>query len=107
MAIYIYQATYTTESLRAQIDNPQDRIEAITPTIEALGGQVLVNGHPFGESDLLTVFEVPDDTAAASFALAVGAGGAVRNAKTTRLLSGGEWVESLRKAQGAHYRPAL
>ena len=59
MAIYIYQATYTTESLKAQINDPQDRIEAITPTIEALGGKVLVNGHPLGEYDLLTVFEVP------------------------------------------------
>ena len=107
MAIYIYQATYTAESLKAQINSPQDRIEAITPTIEAFGGKVLVNGHPLGESDVLTVFEAPDDIAAASFALAVGAGGAVRQAKTMRLLTGGEWVESLRKAKGAQYRPAL
>ena len=32
--------------------------------------------------------------------------GAVRSAKTTRLLTGEEWVESLRKAQGSQYKPA-
>ena len=34
------------------------------------------------------------------------AGGAVRSASTTRLLNGHEWVESLRKAQGAAYQAA-
>jgi hypothetical protein len=38
--------------------------------------------------------------------MAVAAGGAVRSARTTRLLTGPEWVESLRKAQGSTYRPA-
>ena len=47
-----------------------------------------------------------DDTTAASVALAVAAGGAIRSAKTTRLLNGQEWIESLRKAQGSQYRPA-
>jgi len=47
-----------------------------------------------------------DDTTAASVALAVAAGGAIRSAKTTRLLNGQEWIESLRKAQGSQYQPA-
>jgi uncharacterized protein with GYD domain len=102
----MYQATYTPESVAAQISNPQDRIEAVRPAIEALGGKILVGGYPFGEYDVLAVYEAPDDIAAAAFALAVAAGGAVRSAKTTRLLTGGEWVESLRQAQGSQYRPA-
>jgi hypothetical protein len=43
---------------------------------------------------------------AASVAMAVATGGAVKSAKTTRLLSGQEWIESLRKAQGSKHRPA-
>jgi uncharacterized protein with GYD domain len=105
MALYIYQATYTPESVAAQINNPQDRIEAVRPAIEDLGGKILVGGYPFGEYDVLIVYEAPDDSAAASFALAVAAGGTVRAAKTTRLLTGGEWVDSLRKAQGPPYQP--
>ena len=33
------------------------------------------------------------------------AGGAAKSAKTTRLLSGPEWIESLRMVQGSQYRP--
>ena len=48
----------------------------------------------------------PDDTTAAGVAMAVASGGATRSARTTRLLDGQEWVESLRKAQSSAYRPA-
>ena len=85
---------------------PQDRIEAVRPPVEALGAKILAGGYPFGEYDVLLVLEAPDDATAASVAMAVAAGGAVKSAKTTRLLSGQEWTESLRKAQGSQYRPA-
>ena len=106
MALYMYQAAYTPESMAAQIKEPQDRIEAVRPALEAMGTKFLAAGYPFGEYDVLVVYEASDDTTAASLAMAVAAGGAVRSAKTTRLLSGQEWVESLRKAQGSQYRPA-
>jgi uncharacterized protein with GYD domain len=106
MALYMYQAAYAAESVAAQIKEPQDRIEAVKPALGALGGKILVGGYPFGGHDVLAVYEAPDDTAAAAFALAIAAGGAVKSAKTTRLLTGQEWIESLRKAQGSQYRPA-
>ena len=106
MALYLYQAAYTPESIAAQIKNPQDRIEAVRPALEAMGTKFLAAGYPFGEYDVLVVFEAPDDTTAASLAMAIAAGGAVKSAKTTRLLTGQEWVESLRKAQGSQYQPA-
>ena len=56
------------------------------------------------EYDVLAVYEAPDDTTAAALAVAIGAGGATRSAKTTRLLSGAEWIDSLRKAQGSQYK---
>jgi uncharacterized protein with GYD domain len=106
VALYLYQAAYTAESVAAQIKEPQDRIKAVTPALEALGAKIVAGGYPFGEYDVLVIFEAPDDTTAASVALAVAAGGATRSAKTTRLLSGQEWIDSLRKAQGSQYRPA-
>jgi len=106
MALYVYQASYTPESLAAQIKNPQDRIEAVRPPLEAMGAKFVAAGYPFGEYDVLVVLEAPDDATAASIALAVGAGGAVKAAKTTRLLSGEEWIQALRNAQGSQYRPA-
>jgi uncharacterized protein with GYD domain len=108
MPLYLYQAAYTPESLAAQIKEPQDRLEVVRPALEAAGGRLVAGGYPFGEYDVLAVYEAPDDTAAAALALAFGAGGAVKAAQTTRLLSGPEWVAALQKAQGVapQYRPA-
>lgn len=108
MPLYLYEATYTAESLAAQIREPQDRMDATRALYEAAGVTVVAAGHPLGEHDFLVVFDAPDDTAAASVALAIGAGGAARSARTTRLLSTQEWKESLERAQGvaAQYRPA-
>jgi GYD domain len=57
----------------------------------------VVAGFPFGEYDVVVVYDAPDDMTAASVAMAVSAAGEVRSGKTTRLLSGQEWLESLRK----------
>jgi uncharacterized protein with GYD domain len=97
MALYMYQASYTAKSMAAQLRQPQDPVEAITATLEDLGATILVAAFPFGEYDLLVVYEAPDDMTAASVAMAVAAAGEMKSAKTTRLLSGQEWLESLRK----------
>jgi uncharacterized protein with GYD domain len=103
----MYQAAYTPESLAAQIKEPKDRIEVVRPVFEASGAKLLVGGFSFGDYDIVVVFDAPDDTTAAAIALTAGAGGAVKAAKTTKLLSGQEWIDSLRKAQGVapQYRP--
>jgi uncharacterized protein with GYD domain len=106
MALYMYQAAYTPESLAAQIKEPHDRIEAVRPWLEAMGIKILLGGYPLNDYDALIIIDAPDDTTTASVAIAVTAGGAVKSAKTTRLLSGQEWAESLRKAQGSQYQPA-
>ena len=97
MTLYMYQASYTAKSMAAQLKEPHDPLEAIRPTLEELGAKILVAGFPFGEYDVLVVYEAPDDMTAASVAMAVAAAGEVKSAKTTRLLSGQEWLESLRK----------
>jgi len=97
MPLYMYQASYTAKSMADQLKEPQDPAEVIRPALEELGARVVVTGFPFGEYDVLVVYEAPDDMTAASVAMAVAAAGEVRSGKTTRLLSGQEWLESLRK----------
>ena len=106
MTLYMYQASYTAKSMAAQLQEPHDPMEAIRPTLEELGAKILVAGFPFGEYDLLVVYEAPDDMTAASVAMAVAAAGEVKSAKTTRLLSGQEWLESLRKRRIVDNRKA-
>ena len=106
MALYMYQASYTAKSMAAQLNEPRDPMEAIRSTLGDLGAGILVAGFPFGEYDVLAVYEAPDDVTAASVAMAVAAEGEVKSAKTTRLLSGQEWLESLRKRRIVNTRKA-
>jgi uncharacterized protein with GYD domain len=106
MALYMYQASYTAKSMAAQLKEPQDPVEAIRSALEDVGAELVVTGFPFGEYDVLVVYEAPDDVTAASVAMAVAAAGEVKSAKTTRMLSGQEWLESLRKRRVAHIRNA-
>jgi uncharacterized protein with GYD domain len=70
----LYQAAYTPESVAAQIKESQDRIKTVTPALEAMGAKIVAGGYPFGDYDVLVIFEAPDDTTAASVALAVEVG---------------------------------
>jgi uncharacterized protein with GYD domain len=108
MPQYLYQISYTAESLAAQIQNPQDRIETNRPLVEAVGGKLLGGGFSFGEYDATFLIEVPDDETAAALSVAVAAGGAVSSSKTTKLLSGEQWVAALGKASDVAraYKPA-
>jgi uncharacterized protein with GYD domain len=106
MALYMYQASYTAKSMAAQLKLPEDPVEAIRSALEDVGAELVVTGFPFGEYDVLVVYEAPDDVTAASVAMAVAAAGEVKSAKTTRLLSGQEWLESLRKRRVVNIRKA-
>ncbi len=106
MALYMYQASYTAKSMSAQLDEPRDPVEAITSALEDLGAEIRVAGFPFGEYDVLVVYEAADDMTAASVAMAIAAAGEVKSGKTTRLLSGQEWLESLRKRRIVNVRKA-
>ena len=106
MTLYMYQAAYTAKSMAAQLKEPHDPVEAIGSALEDVGAKLMVAAFPFGEYDVLVVYEAPDDVTAASVAMAVAAEGEVKSAKTTRLLSGQEWLESLRKRRVVNVRRA-
>ncbi len=106
MALYMYQASYSAKSMAAQLTEPKDPVEALRPALEEVGAKLVVAGFPFGEYDVVVVYEAPDDVTAASVAMAVAAAGEVKSGKTTRLLSGQEWLESLRKRRIVKMRKA-
>ena len=109
MALYLYQAAYTPESWAAQLKNPQNRVEAVgKAACEAVGGKLVGGWYCFGEYDLAIVADVPDDESMSAMAMAIAAGGALKAGKTTKLLSGAQGVEALKKADAVAkiYRPA-
>jgi uncharacterized protein with GYD domain len=109
MPLYMYQAAYTAESLAAQLKNPQNRVEAVgRAACEAVGGKFVGGWYCFGDHDLILIADVPDNESMAAIALAIAAGGAVKSAKTTVLMTGAEAVAGMKKAEAVAkvYKPA-
>ena len=105
MPYYMLQATYTPEAWGAMVKNPQNRIEAIRPTVEKLGGKIEGGWLAFGEYDVVLICQMPNNVSAAAFSMVGAAGGAVRAVKTTPLMTTEEAMEAMRKASGVGYRP--
>jgi uncharacterized protein with GYD domain len=105
MPLYLTQVAYTPEAWKALVKNPQNRMDAIRPAIEKLGGRIVSGYLSFGDFDAVAIAEMPDHVAAAAFAMAIAAGGACRDVKTTPLLTTAEAVEAMKQAGGSGYRP--
>ena len=106
MPHYLIQVAYNTSGVAGLVKEPQDRLQKVTPAVEALGGRIECGYFAFGEHDVVLICEMPDNTSAAAFALAVGAGGTVASYKTTVLLTPDEAVDAMRKAAESSYKPA-
>ena len=104
MPTYLLQLAYTPDAWAAMVNQPQNRVEAVRPVVEKLGGKLEHGWLAFGEYDAVVVVEMPENADAAAFAMAIAAGGAMKTIKTTPLLSVEEGIEAMRKAQGAGYR---
>ena len=106
MPHYLIEVGYNTSGIAGLVKEPQDRIEKVRPAVEALGGRIECAYYAFGEYDVILTCEMPDNTAAAAMALAVGAGGTVASYRTTVLLTAEEAVQAMNAAGGSSYTPA-
>ena len=105
MAYFLLQGAYTAEAWATLVRNPVNRIEAIRPAVEELGGSIESSFFAFGDYDVVLILRMPDHVSAAAFALAVAAGGAFKAHRTTPLMSMEEGVEAMRRAGESGYRP--
>jgi uncharacterized protein with GYD domain len=105
MPYYMVQAAYSTEAWSGLVKNPQNRLEAVRPVVEKLGGKIEGGWLAFGEYDIVLICQMPNNVSATAFSMAASAGGAVKAVKTTPLMSIDEGMEAMRKASGVGYRP--
>jgi len=104
MAHYLFQCSYTPEAWASLVQNPRNRLDAVRPVVEELGG-IMENGWTaFGKYDVVAILQMPDNVSVAAFSMAVAAGGAVKSIKTTPLMSMEEGVEAMKKASGLGYQ---
>jgi uncharacterized protein with GYD domain len=105
MPRYLVQASYNTQGIADLVKNPQDRAEAVRRAVEGLSGRLEVFDYAFGDYDVVSILELPDNVTMAALSMAVGAGGAIRNFKTTVLIPINEAMEAMRRAGTVGYRP--
>jgi uncharacterized protein with GYD domain len=105
MPQYLGRFSYTTDAVRALVNDPQDRSVAAREAVESLGGKLLGYWFAFGEFDGVFIAEAPDNATAAAVAMAVAGSGALSKLETTVLIGMEEAQEAMRKAGEAKYRP--
>jgi uncharacterized protein with GYD domain len=106
MPHYLQQVAYSQEGWKALVANPQNRIEAVRPAIEKLGGKIEAAWFSFGDYDVVIIVDLPDNVSAAAIAMAFAAGGACKSVQTMPLISPDEAMQALKKAGKSGYRPA-
>jgi len=105
MALYALQTAYAPVGWAALLKDPQNRMEAVKPVVQRLGGSVVDGWLTFGEYDVLVICQLPDNVSATALSMAISAGGAVKSVKTTPLVTFDEGLEALKKAKDAGYTP--
>lgn len=104
MSHYLIQVAYSREGWEALVKQPQDRIEAVRPAIDRVGGKISSAYFAFGDYDVVLIAELPDNVSAAAIAMAFAGGGACKSVHTTPLLSTEEAVAAMKKAGQTGYR---
>jgi GYD domain. len=111
---YLIQFSYTSaawDTLLKAGANERNRVAAVKDLVYKLGGCIATitfecDGDPtpkekfgaFGDYDVVLLVAFPSDQHAATFALAISAGGAVSSFKTTRILPWPQMMEAMASA---------
>src|ERR1700675_3527497 len=99
MPAYLIQVAYKDAAAGTMIANPQPREDVMERAVASVGGKVIAFFFAFGGYDVIAIAEFDGNESAAAFALASAAGGAIAKFHTTALLTSGEAVAAMRKAQ--------
>jgi uncharacterized protein with GYD domain len=90
MPKFLIDASYTSDGVKGvQSGGGTARVEAVTKAVEGLGGRVECFYFAFGDRDVYTVVDLPDNETAVALAIAVGSSGLV-DIRTTPLVSAEE-----------------
>jgi uncharacterized protein with GYD domain len=107
MAFYLIQVVYKDTAAKSLVIHPQTREDIISKTCKSLGGKLHSFFFAFGEYDVVAIAELPDNAAAAAFALGTASKGAISKFHTTVLMTAAEGLEAMKKAQKVDYVPPV
>ncbi len=103
MGKYMFHTTYTGKGLVGLLkEGGSRRRQALTDTIEAMGGSVEGFYYAFGDTDLYVICDLPDDATATAVSLNIANAGAL-NIRATVLVTPETVDEAVKKK--VPYRP--
>jgi uncharacterized protein with GYD domain len=84
-------------------------LDRIQPVLDGCGGSITSCFYAFGDYDLVLLADFPSAEEAAAFSLAVTAGGALRQVKSTPLMSVDQGIAAMKRAAevGRKYNPPV
>src|SRR5689334_14119083 len=103
MARYLVQASYTAQASAAMVEHPEDRSVSVRRMVQHAGGHLECFYLAFGDHDVVTIVDVPDNLAAAAVSMAAAAGGGLRSIRTTPLLTPEDALAAMGKARAVEY----
>jgi uncharacterized protein with GYD domain len=104
MPKYLIKSSLTQEGIRGSLkEGGTARRDAIRRATESLGGKLEAFYYAFGESDVYSIIEMPDNVSVAAASMAVGAAGVGRN--TTVVLITPEEMDEVSKKNIQAYVP--
>jgi uncharacterized protein with GYD domain len=101
MGTYITQGNYSESAIKGMVDNPEDRLGAVTGLMESVGAKLLQYYVTTGEYDFLVVTEGDNLTDVIAGLMIAGSTGGVANLKTVQAMSTQEAKAAMEKANNA------
>ena len=103
MPKYLIRASYTVDGVRGLLkEGGSSRRATIEQLVRGMGGKLEAFYYAYGEDDVITIGDFPDEASVAALSLAINASGAVK-LKTTALIAPETIDEATKKTVA--YRP--
>lgn len=97
MAKYLLTANYTQKGTQGLLkEGGTGRREALTQTVESLGGSIEAFYYAFGGDDVVMIAELPDEASAVALSMRINAAGAL-NLSATALIDPATIDEAISK----------
>ena len=104
MPKYLVTGSYTAEGLKGLLkEGGSGRRKAVEDAVKAMGGHLESYYFSFGDHDVVSIVEVPDNVSAAALAIGISSTGTV-GTRTTVLLTPEEVDQATKKTLS--FRPA-
>jgi uncharacterized protein with GYD domain len=98
MPIFMTEAKLSEESLAILSAKPSDRKKEVNKVIETYGGKLINFYWMFGEYDIITIYDAPDNSVAMAILLTLSAGGNVASHRTTTLVRNDQAMKAMKVA---------